>query len=185
MIHSAAGCLIRELEGWVAPTAQQEALRLEYLAFVVDQSAAALRRDGGCAHITASCFIFSFNLELTLLCFHRKGHFWVQTGGHVEPEDTSIQAAALREAREEGGITALSPVPDLLDLDRHALSVGFGHCRTHWNVGVAALAPSNEPPQVSDESEQVAWFPVDNLPTPLANSVAMRIDRFRSTMYAT
>ena len=80
-----------------------------------------------------------------LLCFHRKGLFWVQTGGHIEPGDHSVPVAALREAREEAGLTALSLIPGVLDLDRHELGAAFGPCRTHWDVGFAALATLSSP----------------------------------------
>ena len=176
--------LVRDLAGWAAPTAQLQRLRQEYLTFLGDLGGAALRRDGGAAHVTASCFILSRNLQQTLLCFHRKGRFWVQTGGHVEPDDRSVPSAALREAREEAGLVALSLVPGLLDLDRHELDAGFGSCRTHWDVGFAAVASTNEAPQVSEESVQVAWFSIDNLPIPLAGSVAPRLLQLRDAVRA-
>jgi 8-oxo-dGTP pyrophosphatase MutT (NUDIX family) len=176
--------LVRELTGWTAPTHRLGQLREEYLELVEGRGAAALRRASGPAHVTASCFVFSADLEQTLLCFHRKGRFWVQTGGHVEPEDDSVSSAALREAREEAGLTALSLIPGVLDLDRHELGAGFGPCRTHWDVGFAALATTGERPRVSDESEQVAWFPTDDLPAPLAGSVATRLRQLRHDIRA-
>jgi 8-oxo-dGTP pyrophosphatase MutT (NUDIX family) len=175
----ASGELVRALQSWVAPTDRQEQLREEYLSFVEARGAAALRRGGSSDHVTASCFIFSTDLARTLLCFHRKGRFWVQTGGHVEPDDVSVPAAALREAAEEAGLAVLSLVPGVLDLDRHGLSAAFGSCRTHWDVGFAALATSDELPRVSDESEQVRWFPIDELPAPLAGRVSSRLLQLR------
>lgn len=176
--------LVHELESWAAPNAQQESLRRQYLTFAGDLGGAALRRDGGAAHVTASCFIFSTDLRHTLLCFHRKGHFWVQPGGHIEPADASVPSAALREAREETGLAAPSQVSGLLDLDRHALSADFGSCRTHWDVGLAALATTDELLQVSEESEQVAWFRIDSLPSPLASRVARRLLKLREALRA-
>ena len=161
-----------------------ERLRGEYVNLVQDQGAAALRREGGPEHITASCFIFSPDLQHTLLCFHRKGRFWVQTGGHVESVDTSVAAAALREAQEEAGIAGISLVPELLDLDRHRLGAGFGPCRAHWDIGFAALAGTEELPRASEESEQVGWFPLDHLPAPLAGSVDIRLHQLRSALSA-
>lgn len=171
-----------ELEAYRASTAAQEQLRRKYVAFVEAHGPAAVRRDGGAEHITASCFVFTADLRRTLLCFHRKGRFWVQTGGHLEPGDLSAAGAALREAREEGGLAALALADGLLDLDRHELAAGFGSCRAHWDVGFAALAGVDEPLRVSDESEQVAWFGVDALPAPLAGSVETRVRRFHAAL---
>lgn len=179
-----AAQLAGDLLAWSAPTAALGRLRKEYVTFVGGLGGAALRRGSGPAHVTASCFIFSGDLRQTLLCFHRKGRFWVQTGGHVEPDDPSVPSAALREAREEAGLTELSLVPAVLDLDRHELGAGFGSCRTHWDVGFAALSTTDEPPRVSEESEQVAWFPVDDLPAPLAGSVAPRLLLLRDAVRA-
>ncbi|GAA3560424.1 hypothetical protein GCM10022197_14890 [Microlunatus spumicola] len=177
--EAVAADLVRELEGWPAPTPGLAQLRREYLDLVSSRGVEALRRGGGPDHLTASCFVFSADLERTLLCFHRKGRFWVQTGGHVEATDGSIPEAALREAREESGLAGLRLVPGVLDLDRHELGAAFGACRTHWDVGFAALTTTDEQPRVSDESEQVAWFPVGDLPTPLAGRVASRLALLR------
>jgi 8-oxo-dGTP pyrophosphatase MutT (NUDIX family) len=182
--EGAAALLVRELTGWAAPSHELAQLRQEYLDLVGRRGAGALRRDGGSAHLTASCFIFSDDLRQTLLCFHRKGRFWVQTGGHIEPEDDSVTEAALREAREEAGVADLRLVPGVLDLDRHHLSAAFGACRTHWDVGFAALTSAEEVPRVSEESEHVAWFPVDDLPAPLAARVAGRLTFLRGQVRA-
>ncbi|GAB2581206.1 hypothetical protein GCM10009593_20410 [Microlunatus antarcticus] len=179
---SAADDLLSRLRAWAAPTEQQGRLREAYERFLDGEGAAALRRERGADHVTASCFVFSADLERTVLCYHRKGRFWVQTGGHVEPDDASVPAAALREAREEAGLTGLTLVPGVLDLDRHALSGAFGACRTHWDVGFAALTAGSDLPRVSDESEQVGWFPVDDLPAPLASRVSDRLRHLRDAV---
>ena len=176
--------LVRTLEAWTAPTERLERLRAEYLTFVGEGGPDRLLRSGGPDHVTASTFVFSADLSRTVLCFHRKGRFWVQTGGHVEPEDGSVAAAALREAGEESGLTGLTLVPGALDLDRHGLSAAFGSCRTHWDVGFVALAPAGALPTASDESDEVGWFPVDDLPAPLAGNVAARVRLLRDAVRA-
>jgi 8-oxo-dGTP pyrophosphatase MutT (NUDIX family) len=99
--------------------------------------AAALDRDGGPEHVTASCFVFTPDLGHVLLCFHKKGRFWVQLGGHREPTDESVPAAAFREAREECGINDIRPISDrVLDVDRHSLGGGFTRCSAHWAGGI-------------------------------------------------
>lgn len=166
--------LIRELTA-MPPSPARDA----YLRFVRAGGDDALRRDGGAEHLTGSCFVFSPDFAHVLLCFHGKGRFWVQFGGHVEPQDPSISAAAQREAREESGIDDLRLLSTaILDLDRHALHGGFA-CAAHWDVGFAALADPAAPIVVSDESEDVRWFRVDALPAEVPDGFGERLRAVR------
>ncbi|CAO1653828.1 NUDIX hydrolase [Salinibacterium sp. NYA9b] len=149
--------------------------RESYLSFVTAGGSDALKRDGGPEHVTASCFVFSPDFERVLLCFHRKGQFWVQFGGHIEPQDASVADAALREAREESGIAALALHSDsIVDLDRHELHGGFA-CAAHWDVGFVAIAAADVDFAASDESEDVRWFATNALPENAPDSFPARI----------
>ncbi len=164
------------LDDWAPRSPAQAALLDEYRAFVATAGPAAVDRSLGPAHLTASCFVLTPDLTQVLLCFHRKGQFWVQLGGHLEGGDGSLAAAAHREAREESGIADLRLEGALpADLHRHELSASFGSCRTHWDVGFVAYASPGAVPVVSDESEQVAWFAVDALPDGTPDDVADRL----------
>lgn len=154
--------------------------RDKYIAFVEAHGDAAVRRDGGPEHITGSCLVFSPDLDKVLLCFHRKGQFWVQFGGHIEDDDATVADTAQREAREESGIATLTLATDeILDLDRHDLHGGF-KCAAHWDVGFVALADPATDIEVSDESEDVQWFPVNELPENLANGFENRLANIRA-----
>ncbi|MCZ9882960.1 NUDIX hydrolase [Arthrobacter sp. B2a2-09] len=151
-----------------------------YLQFLDVAGDAALRRDGGLEHVTGSCFVFSPEFDHVLLCFHRKGQFWVQFGGHVESKDASVAEAAQREAREESGISDLVLCsPAIVDLDRHDLHAGFS-CTAHWDVGFAAAADPDAEISVSDESEDVRWFPINELPVQVPAGFCARLERARS-----
>jgi 8-oxo-dGTP pyrophosphatase MutT (NUDIX family) len=164
------------LRTWSAPDGDQAALRDAYRAFVAGQGDAAARRDGRPEHLTASAFVLSEDLTRVLLCYHRKGRFWVQLGGHVEPADPTLPDAALREAREESGLVDLRLVTtEPADLNRHELASAFGACRAHWDVGYVALASTGDRVVVSDESEDVRWFPVDALPDDAPGDQASRV----------
>ncbi|MCW4459436.1 NUDIX domain-containing protein [Microbacterium sp. MPKO10] len=155
--------LRRHLADWTPNSAEQAYRRHEYLEFLTAHGDGALDRAAGSDHVTASCFIFSPSFRSILLCFHKKGRFWVQLGGHIEAGDATAAAAAARESYEESGlehIRMLSDAPQ--DLNRHELAAAFGRCRRHWDLGFAALATGE--PRASDESEDVAWWPVDALP---------------------
>ena len=149
--------------------------RDSYLSFATAGGVNVFKREGGPEHVTASCFVFSPDLERVLLCFHRKGQFWVQFGGHLEPQDASVADAALREAREESGIANLTLRSEaIVDLDRHELHGGFS-CAAHWDVGFVALAAADVDVAVSDESEDVRWFPTTALPAEVPDNFAARL----------
>ncbi|MFJ2518416.1 NUDIX hydrolase [Cellulosimicrobium cellulans] len=194
---------LARLDRWEPADEEQAALAAEYRAFVRGDGGSGarpdtVRRDGGPQHLTASCFVLSPDLDRVLLCFHRKGQFWVQVGGHIEPGDTTLAGAAYREAREESGLDDLVPFdPDPepstdpddgpgaehqavapaapVDVHRHDLAAAFGTCRTHWDVGFVAFADPDARTAVSDESEDVAWFPVDALPSGTPDDFPVRL----------
>ena len=168
--------ILAALDTWSPVAPAQRRLKAEYQSFVRTTGDLALARDGGPEHLTGSCFVLTPDLSRVLLCFHRKGQFWVQLGGHVEPGDASVAVAAYREAREEGGITDLRSFGGVpVDLDRHSLSNGFGACRVHWDVGYVAFADGDAVPVVSLESEAVAWFDVEGLPTQVPEGFPARL----------
>ncbi len=150
-----------------------------YLRFLNAEGTAGLRKDGGTEHVTGSCFVFSPGFDHILLCFHRKGQFWVQFGGHIEPEDASVAETAQREAREESGLADLALLsPAIMDLDRHDLQGGFS-CSAHWDVGFAAVVSPDAVTTASDESEAVRWFPISDLPAELPKGFSERLEYVR------
>ena len=128
------------LHGWTAPDAQQERLRLDYLAHL-GAHPDAVAKAGPPAHLTASCLVLDEAGERALLTLHRRAQAWFQLGGHLEAGDASVWAAARREAREESGIEALEPLARPVQLDRHVLVGSFGRCREHLDVRYVARRP--------------------------------------------
>ena len=80
-------------------------------------------------HFTASAFILCPNLGKILLLNHKSLDILLQPGGHIEKEDTTPFAAALRELEEETGCLDLDKINYLAALPDDPL-VPF-HISTH------------------------------------------------------
>ena len=143
--------------------------------YLLDSNPMNLWKDNGPIHATASCYAFDIKYEKILLVFHKKGHFWVQPGGHLERVDATIEDAVLRELREETGLSAVTDAVFNYDIDVHTLSSGFGRCTAHIDFGVSIVMDDKKPLTLSDESQQLGWFKIDSLPSPLASNVTRRI----------
>jgi 8-oxo-dGTP pyrophosphatase MutT (NUDIX family) len=63
-------------------------------------------------HVTASALIVHPGSGRVLLRWHQRQQAWLQVGGHGDPGETDPLTIALREGREETGLTDLVPWPD-------------------------------------------------------------------------
>ena len=110
------------LRMYVAADDREEADRCAMLRLAGELSR-PLSRDEPSAHFTASALVVDVALERTCLVQHAKLGRLLQPGGHVEPHDLSLEAAALREAQEETGLEVeLRPLaPRPFDLDIHEI----------------------------------------------------------------
>ena len=104
----------------------------------------------------------------------------MQLGGHCEPGDATLAAAALREATEESGLAGLRLDPQPIDVDVHpvrcaAVDGGPAGPSHHFDVRFVAACPAGAVERVSAESTALGWFSPDALPGPLADGVVRQI----------
>ncbi len=159
------------LTRWDATSDAAEANRVRTLA-LLEAGPIAMTRAHRPGHVTASTLVLDADGRF-LLCLHGRIGRWAQVGGHCEPADASVAAAALREATEESGIAGLTLDPTPIDLDIHPVTCAGvdgtpAGPSAHHDIRYVAWAPPGAVEQVSPESRALGWFTAETLPTPLA-----------------
>ena len=178
---------LRLLTTWRATSEEADLARQRAVQVLADGPVAMTRahRPG---HVTASALVVGPDGRV-LLCLHGRLGKWMQLGGHCEPGDRTLAAAALREATEESGVAGLTLDPDPIDVDVHAVrctpAQGLpAEPGTHYDVRFLVRSPAGAIERVSAESTALAWFPADALPSPLApataRQIALALGRLRS-----
>jgi len=150
-------------------------------AEVVDRITALVEAHADCfertcrpGHLTGAAWIVSADRRRCLLAHHRKLDRWLQLGGHADGQ-WQIEEVALREAREESGMSAfemLSIAGDRipLDVDVHAIPPRYDaegrlveDAHEHHDIRFLLIAHDGQPLRASDESHDVAWFTPDEV----------------------
>ena len=154
---------VATLTDWRPAAPGQESLRQAFLGFLAARPDACAR---SCVpgHLTASAVVLDAAGERVLLTLHPRVGRWLQLGGHCEPQDASLRDAALREAAEESGIAGLSIDAAPLHLDVHPITCSLGVPTRHFDVRYLVRAPEGAVETRSDESLDLRWWPLDDLP---------------------
>ncbi len=132
-------------------------------------------------HVTASAVVLNGAGDRIALIKHTKLQKWLQPGGHVEPGDTSLTSAVLREVVEECGPIELETA-GLFDIDVHPIPpLGFEPAHLHFDVRLLCRVVGGE---VADtgEVDEVMWFSLEDPPDPIGSSVARLIAKARTLL---
>ncbi|MFF4184922.1 NUDIX hydrolase [Streptomyces sp. NPDC001691] len=157
----------------------QSELRQAYLDHL-DEHPDGMWKACGAGHLTASALVIDPERKRVLLTLHRKLNMWLQMGGHCEPGDATVAAAALREAEEESGVAGLTLLAGgPVRLDRHPIPAP---CHWHLDVQYAALAPADAVEAISDESLDLRWFGYDEVAEFADDSVVRLLEATRARL---
>lgn len=129
-------------------------------------------------HFTASAFVTSPDGDALLLIHHRNLDRWLQPGGHIEPGDVDLLAAARRELDEEVGLSGLPLATNgAFDLDVHSIPAhGNEPAHRHFDVRFLFRARSLAL-HASDEVNAARWFPLTSIATVQTDDSVMRAVR--------
>jgi 8-oxo-dGTP pyrophosphatase MutT (NUDIX family) len=147
-----------------APACDEEAVHRDRMLALLDSPGDPMSRehyDPG--HFTASGFVLSPDGGSVLLILHRKLNRWLQPGGHVDPGDADLFAAACREILEEVGIAMPQRAlpggiePGVFDVDIHAIPARKAEpAHEHFDVRFLLRAPTTAI-DANDESHDAEW----------------------------
>lgn len=125
-------------------------------------------------HLTVSGTVLHTRTGCVLLLRHRKLGLWIPPGGHIEPSDDSLPAAAAREVCEETGLCgdALRPVcmsggmQTALDFDVFPVpadELRGERAHRHYNLRYIFLYDGPEQVRISpEEALAYRWVPLDD-----------------------
>jgi 8-oxo-dGTP pyrophosphatase MutT (NUDIX family) len=116
-------------------------------------------------HLTGSAVVVHPPTRRVLLRWHERMQAWLQVGGHADPGEVDPLAIALREAREETGLTDLTVWPDARIVQVAVVPVPAGRGEPeHEHADIRYALATATPERVTPENAAatLAWLTVDD-----------------------
>ncbi len=154
---------LRALLDTYVPQSDDERHDLASLRQLAEQSSDPWTRASP-LHVTGSAVVVHPPTRRVLLRWHERMQAWLQVGGHADPGEVDPLTIALREAREETGLTDLAVWPDARIVQVAVVPVPAGngepeHEHADLRYALATAAPERVRPE--NEAATLAWLTVD------------------------
>ena len=154
---------IRQIENYPPFNEQEEKDKALILGWIRNNEN-AFSRENTVAHITASAWVVNKDRSKVLMVYHNIYNSWSWMGGHADGE-TDLLSVAIREVKEEAGISNVRPVSEeifsleSLTVDGHVKKGNYVSSHLHLNITYLLEADSEEQVSVkADENSGVMWF---------------------------
>ena len=155
--------LMEQIANYIPYNEQEERDQNLILNWIEEQEN-AFSRENKMAHMTASAWVVNPERSKVLMVYHNIYDSWSWLGGHADGE-TDLLSVALREVKEEAGISKVRPVSEdifsleSLTVDGHVKKGIYVSSHLHLNATYLLEADSEEAVSIkADENSGVAWF---------------------------
>ena len=159
--------LISQIKKYKAFNEQEEKDKYLLLEWIMDNED-AFSRENKIAHITATGWVVNKDRSKVLMVYHNIYNSWSWLGGHADGE-TDLLSVAIREVKEEAGISNVRPVSEeifsleSLTVDGHVKKGNYVSSHLHLNITYLLEADSEEQVSVkADENSGVMWFSLED-----------------------
>ena len=159
------------------PFNEYEAKMLERVLEFVRAHDDCFERTLAIGHVTGSAWIVDAAHTHALLTHHAKLGLWLQPGGHCDG-DSDVFRVAMREVEEEAGLKQLAPLlgAAIFDVDAHAIPARKSEpAHVHYDVRYAFEADRSLPLEISAESRDLRWVPLDEVASLNTDESVMRM----------
>ncbi|QQR69149.1 MAG: NUDIX domain-containing protein [Alphaproteobacteria bacterium] len=168
--------MAKTIKGWLdflesyRPFDESEALNCRQLVDFLRSSDNPFDRSNLLAHCVADALIVNPVRSHALMLVHGVSGNWMSPGGHADG-DADLCAGALREAEEETGLSQAILMPlrggRLWDVNvglvpERISRYGREPSHLHFDICFAFEAEDSFPLKISDESDDLAWLPVQD-----------------------
>lgn len=155
--------LLNLLQNYIPSDKDELRMRNETIDFV-NKNEDCFKRELLEGHITGSAWIVDIFHENVLLIHHKKLNQWFQPGGHCDG-DADVLNVALKEAYEETGLLDIVLInKQIYDIDIHLIPQRKDvPAHYHYDIRFIFEADKNQKLIISEESNDLAWIPIEKM----------------------
>ncbi|MDW7695885.1 NUDIX hydrolase [Flammeovirgaceae bacterium SG7u.111] len=169
--------LVEKLNDYQPSDAAEKEMQARMIDFVEKNEDCFLRSNLS-GHMTGSAIVIDLEREHILMLHHKKLNKWLQPGGHADG-DTDILNVATKEVNEETGLMDVKPVQEtIFDVDIHEIPERKGvPAHFHYDLRFLLEADRNTPLQINNESLDLEWVAISDVPAKNDEESIMRMVR--------
>lgn len=151
------------------PYNEQEVKDKQLILQYINTFQDVLTRKNEMGHMTASAWILNKEKTKVLMIYHNIYRSWAWVGGHADGEDNLLEVA-LRETKEETGVTKVIPIDEnifslqIVAVDGHEKRGKYVATHVHLDNCFLLEVDEKETLKIKeDENSGVKWIPLEEV----------------------